>query len=720
MFKVLLSHLLLSVTLLMSATITVKTLVDENVTNGECSLREAIVSANTNSSSDCDAGSTGIDTIKIEVEGTIELQTKLPTITESVKFLGRGMDKIFIRGNQSSGYGSSVGIFVFRGTSSSIKYIYEVKGLTLFSGYNYNNILEAEGTGGCISVNRYVDFTLDHVKLSQCTSYADGGGIRFELDGAFVPQNRSKVTIAWSEISANNSLSSGGGLSIYGDVDLEIKYTTISGNNVGLFQQGATMGGPNGGGIIMVDATGTGSSLNIDNSTIVGNAIRGHYGGGIALFGNLGTGSSNSDINITHSTIVNNHAHLGIYPAGNTIPPGTCTAEGAGIYIGDNGMSLHLANNIIAGNKDNDFNSYGGVTCSDTDVHAGFYSISLTTGGTNLLGIFLASGNTNTTFSPGQPNVQDDYINMPMPDLKQLGDYGGFTKTMPPTDELSTAVKFAVPCTTLSIDQRGYQRYTNMNCHIGAVQLDSFPFYDYDGDFVIDYIDVFPLDPAEWEDTDGDGTGNNADSDDDGDGVSDVDEVDNGTNPLLPDTDGDGVNDGVDDLPLDINETVDTDSDGIGNNADTDDDGDNYSDTIEQAEGSNPLDASSTPLDTDGDFIPNSTDTDDDNDGYADMVEINEGTDPLDANSKPLDTDNDGTPNATDTDDDNDGILDTDELTLGFNPLDASDGLADSDGDGFSNALEFNIGTNMNDINDKPTWTPILMDNIMIFVPVKI
>ena len=639
MFKILLSHLLLSITLLMSATITVKTLVDENVTNGACSLREAIVSANTNTSNDCDSGDTGLDVIKIEVEGVISLQTKLPTITESVKFLGRGMDKLFIRGNQSSGYGSSVGIFVFRGTSSSIKYIYEVKGLTLFSGYNYNNILEAEGTGGCISVNRYVDFTLDHVKLSQCTSYADGGGIRFELEGAFVPLNRSKITIAWSEISANNSLSSGGGISIYGDVDLDIKYTTISGNNVGLFQQSANMGAPNGGGIIMVDATGTGSSLNIDNSTIVGNAIRGHYGGGIALIGNLGTSSSNSDINITHSTIVNNHAHLGIYPAGNAIPPGPCTAEGAGIYIGDNGMSLYLANNIIAGNKDNDYNSYGGVICSDTDVHAGFYSISLTTGGTNLLGIFLASGNTNTTFSPGKPNVQSDYLNMPMPDLKPLGDYGGFNKTMPPLDGLSAAVKLAVPCTILSIDQRGYQRFTNVDCHIGAVQLGSFPFYDYDGDFVEDAYDAFPLDPIEWIDTDGDGTGNNADSDDDGDGVSDVDEIANGTDPLDVDTDNDGVNDGADNFPLDTNESVDTDSDGIGNNADTDDD--------------------------------------------------------------------------------NDGISDVDEFSLGFNPLDALDGLADYDGDGFSNAMEFSIGTNMNDINDKPIWTPILMGDIMIFVPIK-
>ena len=39
----------------------------------------------------------------------------------------------------------------------------------------------------------------------------------------------------------------------------------------------------------------------------------------------------------------------------------------------------------------------------------------------------------------------------------------------------------------------------------------------------------------------------------------------------------DGIPDESDDLPLDLNESVDTDSDGIGNNADTDDDNDGVS-----------------------------------------------------------------------------------------------------------------------------------------------
>jgi len=42
------------------------------------------------------------------------------------------------------------------------------------------------------------------------------------------------------------------------------------------------------------------------------------------------------------------------------------------------------------------------------------------------------------------------------------------------------------------------------------------------------------------------------------------------------------------------------------------------------------------------------------------------------------------------------------------------------DGDGFSNAQEFDIGTDMNDANNKPQWVPILMGDIMIFIPAKV
>ena len=62
---------------------------------------------------------------------------------------------------------------------------------------------------------------------------------------------------------------------------------------------------------------------------------------------------------------------------------------------------------------------------------------------------------------------------------------------------------------------------------------------------VNDSLDAFPLDNTETLDTDNDGTGNNAD----------------------PDDDDDGVNDNLDAFPLDNTETLDTDNDNS-NNAD--------------------------------------------------------------------------------------------------------------------------------------------------------
>ena len=44
--------------------------------------------------------------------------------------------------------------------------------------------------------------------------------------------------------------------------------------------------------------------------------------------------------------------------------------------------------------------------------------------------------------------------------------------------------------------------------------------------------DAFPWDQAEWQDTDGDGIGDNADTDDDNDGFSDTAEKRSRTDPL--------------------------------------------------------------------------------------------------------------------------------------------------------------------------------------------
>ena len=116
--------------------------------------------------------------------------------------------------------------------------------------------------------------------------------------------------------------------------------------------------------------------------------------------------------------------------------------------------------------------------------------------------------------------------------------------------------------------------------------------------------------------------------------------------------------------------------------------------------------------DFDNDGIPDATDTDDDNDGVPDSMDAF----PLNA-LETTDTDGDGIGNNADRDDDNDGISDVDEVANGLNPLNASDAQADIDGDGFSNAIEISVGTNPRSTSSHPVWAPVMMGDIMIFIP---
>ena len=160
---------------------------------------------------------------------------------------------------------------------------------------------------------------------------------------------------------------------------------------------------------------------------------------------------------------------------------------------------------------------------------------------------------------------------------------------------------------------------------------------DVDGDGVVNSSDEFPLDANESLDSDSDGVGNNGDLDDDNDSVVDSDDA----------------------FPLDSAETLDTDLDGIGNNADTDDDGDGVNDNADAL----PLDSTET-LDTDLDGVGNNVDTDDDNDSVLD----GDDTFPLDS-TETIDTDSDGVGNNADLDDDGDGVNDEGEIANGTPPL---------------------------------------------------
>ncbi|MBP72357.1 MAG: hypothetical protein CMA70_02070, partial [Euryarchaeota archaeon] len=237
---------------------------------------------------------------------------------------------------------------------------------------------------------------------------------------------------------------------------------------------------------------------------------------------------------------------------------------------------------------------------------------------------------------------------------------------------------------------------------------------DDDNDGTPDTLDAFPYDPTEDADLDGDGIGDNSDNDTDGDGI-DNDQDDFDSDPTAAaDNDGDGIddasdsdddNDGVPDVadwaPMDTDcvanqeethdgsrtdncEVRDTDLDGIGDNADTDDDDDGVLD----ADDAFPRDDSED-ADADMDGIGDNADPDDDNDGTPDGLDAF----PNDANEQ-RDYDSDGIGDVADADRDEDGYLNSDDAfpmnenewldTDGDNVGDNSD--SDIDGDSVLNA----------------------------------
>jgi outer membrane protein assembly factor BamB len=222
--------------------------------------------------------------------------------------------------------------------------------------------------------------------------------------------------------------------------------------------------------------------------------------------------------------------------------------------------------------------------------------------------------------------------------------------------------------------------------------------------------------------------------DSDTDGLTNLEEYNLKTDPLMADTDGDGLLDGAEvnehgTLPLDADTDQDGLSDGIEvnehgtNPLSSDSDNDGLTDSQEVLEyQSNPLSS-----DTDGDGLSdlyevnnqldinvNDANEDNDNDGLVNIDELTQQTDP----NKP-DTDNDELNDGDEVhihftlplnrDSDNDKMPDGWEVRYAFDPLSNTDGEVDFDEDSYANYIEFFLETDPTDINDIPV--PKLWDS---------
>jgi len=166
-------------------TITVNTTADEQNTNTQCSLREAIINANADNqsgSSDCAAGS-GADVINIRVSGTVNLSGVLPDLSSNIEIKGPGAGQFTVRRNSGGNYR----IFSVTGDTTVVT----ISGMTISNG---------------------------NVDPGTAPGSTEGGGIF----------NGGTLTVTGSTISGNAAATGGGVYNVRGLTDIE--FSTITDN----------------------------------------------------------------------------------------------------------------------------------------------------------------------------------------------------------------------------------------------------------------------------------------------------------------------------------------------------------------------------------------------------------------------------------------------------------------------------------------------------------
>ncbi len=416
--------------------LTVQTLVDADVAEGLCSLREAIVAANGDVAyRECPAGS-GADRIEFGVSGTIALSGDLPEITDSLDIAGPvvagGAILITIDGADQFRP-----ILATGGGAIELKF----SRIAFLRGY-------ALESGGCISVPDGGDLLeVRRVRFEDCSSDNDGGAIdAFAVD---------QTTIRDSTFVGNSAGGHGGAVQCWNFGALTVEDSTFTANDAGLI---GTTGSAGAIAVSFVD-------LVLRRSTLSSNSARGN-GGGISM-GGISTAS------IESSTIVGNSAGVS-----------TTTGAGGGLSLLSN-TEITFVNTVVAENFDL---SASGSSAADVYISGGGVPAVVTSGGFNFIG---DHDSAEVAFplgpGPGQPNAFGDFVGdtaAPLdPLLGALTDRGGPTWTREPLP--GSPLIDQGSCAGDTRDQRGFFRLETglrivddpsvvnfaAGCDIGAVEL---------------------------------------------------------------------------------------------------------------------------------------------------------------------------------------------------------------------------------------------------------
>lgn len=399
-----------------AATIEVTNLNDQ----GAGSLRQAIIAANANTSSDT-------ITFAASLSGIIQLDEVLPEMSTNMKLQGPGADVLTVRRNTGGDYrifriGSNAtvtvhGLTIANGKASTVSGagIFNFGTLTVSNSIITGNI--ADGSGGGIYNADEGTLTVSNSIITGNTAHFNGGGIynadegRLMVIESTISGNQAKSedggginnagmsTVSNSTISGNTTHRGGGGIRNVGT--LTVSTSTISGNTANI-----------GGGVSSITKMQFPSTI-IRSSTLSGNTADLH-GGGLA--------NGHGQTVIEHTTVT-----------GNTAPEG----EGSGVASeGDDYTWTVVGGSIIAGNTNSDvdlayskalnsfhskgWNRVGNGTSADAFTGAGDLRNVLDPG----LGPLAANGGSTLTHalllnSPardtGDPNFDPDVANPPLP-----------------------------------------------------------------------------------------------------------------------------------------------------------------------------------------------------------------------------------------------------------------------------------------------------------------
>jgi CSLREA domain-containing protein len=456
--------------------------------DGLCSLREAIIAANTDTAVDaCPAGS-GTDTIIMPAGGYILTVAGINeyaaltgdlNITEDLIIVGAGSASTWISANLIDRVFHVIGtatveisgVAITLGEANRGGGILNYGTLTLIDvSFTENNAFGGVGIGNTRGGGLYNSGT------ATLTNTAFDGNTATDGGGGFYNSNIATVT---SSTFTDNSAALGGGIYNSGGGTMTVTNSTITGNTVsndggGIVNEHTltlvdstisdNIASVAGGGIFNVSFASV-STLTVTNSTMSGNVTSGD-GGGIynseaATFTNstISGNSADSDgggifnsstVNLHNVTITNNIADTEADEQG----------EGGGVFVTAAG-TLTLGNTIIAGNLDNSL-MIRHRDCSGTLTSLG-YNLIQKINGCSLNGL-------NINLSRIQPL------------LGPLQDNGGTTWThallagSPAIDAGNPAGCTDENNVILTADQRGYARPLDGNadnimaCDIGAFE----------------------------------------------------------------------------------------------------------------------------------------------------------------------------------------------------------------------------------------------------------